>query len=109
MKTIALDFDNTYTTDPKFWMNFIVNSPFDVVIVTARDERHDKCHELGVLELYTDVYYTAGVAKHWWMKQFAPKHHKNIDIWIDDKPEAIFKNSEATPEWLEEWRKTREY
>lgn len=106
---IALDFDNTYTKAPEFWRQFMSKCfefNYGVCIVTARDGRFDRCPMLDDLEAWVDVYYCRGVAKKWWMEQFASI---SIDIWIDDKPEAILNNSVFTKSELEEWRATREY
>lgn len=108
---IALDYDNTYTVDPEFWYEFITNAKergYNIFIVTYRDERHDMTDGLQFLiEDDVDVYFTRGVAKKWWMNQFAPEHHRDVCVWIDDKPEAILNNSVIDNKGLEEWRQTR--
>jgi hypothetical protein len=111
MAKIAVDFDRTYTSDPHLWLAFMLDAKFaghDVFIVTARSGQSDRCEMLDDIEFRHDfpVYYTNGVAKRWWCLHNGPGV---VDIWIDDKPEAILENSNATPEWLEEWRTTREF
>lgn len=111
MANIAVDFDRTYTSDPPFWLRFMQNArkeghnPF---IVTARDRQLDWCVQLGFLADKYDfsVFCTNGVAKKWYMENIA---RYAVDIWIDDKPEAIVTNSTSTPAELDEWRATREY
>lgn len=108
MLNIALDYDNTYTTNPDFWRGFIEdanNYNYRVMIVTFRDERFDMTDELKFLiEHDVPVYFTRGVSKKWWMAQFALNDHKQVNIWIDDKPETILHNSELDFAGLEEWR-----
>jgi hypothetical protein len=103
--TIALDYDCTYDADPALWDLFIYNSEragHKVVLLTYRDANFDKTPLLLELEKKIPVYYTGGVAKRWWSEHFGPG---KIDIWIDDRPEAIISNSHYSPEALAEWRK----
>lgn len=106
---IALDYDNTYTEDPEFWYEFMETARgkgYEIFIVTFRDERYDMTEGLQFLiEDDYEVYFTRGVAKRWWMEQFAPEHH-NPTIWIDDKPEAILNNSNYTVNDLHVWRES---
>ena len=108
---IALDYDNTYTADPEFWYEFMLDAKergHDIFIVTYRDERYDMTDGLQFLiEDDFEVYFTRGVAKKWWMNQFAPEYHRDVCVWIDDKPEAILNNSVIDNEGLEAWRQTR--
>ncbi len=81
---IALDYDNTYTKDPKFWDEFIRYSKFyghSVTIVTMRGPSLPIDHDCGC-----DVIYTGLIAKAPYMKD---KGHK-VDIWIDDNPYHIY-------------------
>jgi hypothetical protein len=105
---ISVDYDNTYTSDPSFWYSFIVDAlakGYNPMIVTYRDERYDMTEALSFLiEDDIPVYFTRGVAKKWWMHQFAKEEHKDIHIWIDDKPHTILNNSELDNNGLKEWR-----
>lgn len=102
---IAIDYDKTYTADPELWNNFItmcLNMGHTPFICTYRDDRYDKTDDLIFLEQDdVEVVYTRGVAKKWWCEQFGPG---NVDIWIDDKPERIFQNSDFPIEQLKAWR-----
>lgn len=102
---IALDYDGTYDAHPTLWDMFIYNAfslGHRVSIITYRDNRFDKTPLLEALEKFgIPVYYTGGVAKRWWAEHFGPG---KIDIWIDDRPEAIINNSLYSPEALAEWR-----
>lgn len=105
---IALDFDSTYTADPYLWDLFIAGCRdlgHEVRIVTARDERFDRTAALVELEQRVPVVYCRGVAKKWFMTHFGEGF--SPDIWIDDRPESIFTNSEFAPDKLAEWRANR--
>lgn len=106
---IGLDYDHTYTADPTLWLEFIdiaVALGHEVRIVTARDERYDRTQALVDLEQYVPVIYCRGVAKKWFLTHFGDGF--SPDIWIDDKPESIFKNSDFAPDKLLEWRMNRD-
>ncbi len=106
---IALDYDETYTCDPILWDCFIRDAQrhgHTVVFVTYRDKDLDAiCEDYPrPPERYgIKIFYTAGVAKKWYMKHFGPKG--GVDIWIDDSPESIFENSAMTPNALHKWRR----
>jgi len=104
----ALDYDNTWTKDPAFWLDFIdlcKTHGHRVQIVTVRDERHDRTPPLVELELVLPVNYTRGVAKGWFMTHFGHGYLPNV--WIDDSPSSIYHNSEFSPDQLTEWRSKR--
>ena len=105
---IALDYDNTYTLEPVFWLAFVMTAEMfghEVRIVTIRDERYDRTEPLAQLERSLPVIYTRGVAKKWFLTHFGEGF--TPDIWIDDKPETILANSEFSPEGLAQWRAER--
>lgn len=80
---IALDYDATYTLDPKTWNKFIdlmQLADHEVMIVTYRDKDMPIDHDLPI-----PVYYTAFYAKRSYMKE----QGIDIDVWIDDWPEGI--------------------
>lgn len=111
MAKIAIDFDNTITTDFDGWvgvMTTLRDRGFDVFVVTARSSQLDRCDGLDWIEYDVGfpVFYTNGVAKKWWCLHNGPGE---VDIWIDDKPENILNNSTTPPEDLIVWRATREY
>lgn len=109
MVKIAVDYDQTYTSDPELWKDFMDKAAargHQVFIVTARSEELDNCETLEFLyEEGFEVYYTNGVAKRFWCLHNGPGV---VDIWIDDKPQNILENSISTPEYLQEWRNTRD-
>lgn len=105
---IGLDYDNTYSADPRLWRKFIDAARdygHDVRIVTARDDRFDRTVDMVALERWCPVIYTRGIAKRWFLEHFGGDFV--ADVWIDDKPESILANSSTTPEALAEWRATR--
>jgi hypothetical protein len=106
---IALDYDNTYTADPLFWNGFIKDAwarGHEVRIVTVRDERHDRTAPLIELERRVQIIYTRGVAKQHFCTHVADDGWVP-EVWIDDSPRSILENSSASPEWLTDWRATR--
>lgn len=106
---IALDYDLTYSLDPKFWNQVIAaarRNGHDIRVVTVRDDNLDRTAPLLELEQRLPVIYTCGVAKKWYCSHFGDGF--TPDVWIDDKPESVLNNSTATPEFLVEWRATRE-
>ena len=84
MARIGLDYDETFTTDPDLWRNFIRSAQsrgHEVKFVTYRSPRHpndDICSDAK--ECGIDVIFTAGRQK----CNFYP-----ADIWIDDSPVTI--------------------
>lgn len=84
---IALDYDDTYTRDPEFWMQFIKNTQARghwIAIVTWRKEEEIK-EIVEELNGICEVFATNRCAKQTFM------YNKGIraDIWIDDNPSAI--------------------
>lgn len=105
---IGLDYDNTYSADPRLWRKFIDAARdygHDVRIVTARDDRFDRTVDMVALERWCPVIYTRGTAKRWYCLHFVPDFQP--DVWIDDRPESILQNSPTSPEDLAAWRTTR--
>ena len=105
---IALDYDHTYTADPRFWDLFIKSAQragHDVRIVTVRNPSFDMTPRLDRLRHEVPIIWTSGVAKRWHCLHFGEGFVP--DIWIDDKPESILQNSTTSPEALAEWRLTR--
>ena len=103
---LALDYDDTYTLDPELWNAFALAARqrgHDVRIVTARcairDNVDDRIGDLPVI-------YCNGVAKRFYCREFADWVP---DVFIDDKPENVGNNSTASPEWLANWRLTRDH
>lgn len=83
---IALDYDNTYTTDKEFWNDFIVNgkSRFHKIICLTMRHPHEKIEDMPC-----EIYYTSRKAKLIWAKD----NNIKVDIWIDDRPAWLFDNA----------------
>ena len=90
---IALDFDGTYTEDPKLWSNFIsqaITSGHRIAFVTMRHDNERESIESAIKHMpYMKVFYTGRKAK----KPFMASLNQNPDIWIDDNPHWINQDS----------------
>lgn len=83
---ISLDYDDTYTRDPVFWLGFVRNAKqagHTVFCVTMRNasERVDTV----LANLVEDVIYTARAAK----REATLARGIWIDVWIDDMPHFV--------------------
>jgi len=79
---IALDYDATYTRDPKFWDEFVElagKHGHEVVCVTKREP------ELGTPGLSVRAVFSSRRAK----RPAASNAGIPISVWIDDTPESI--------------------
>ena len=87
--TIAIDFDDTFTSDPATWSDVIEvlqHAGHRVVCVSARRDCIEHRQELMVaLPNGVAVLLSYDTPK----REFARRHGVNVDIWIDDMPEAI--------------------
>lgn len=83
---IALDYDKTYTADPKLWDKFCTDAVelgHKIICLTMRyNNKEEKISNLPVSE----IYYTSRKAKLIWAKA----NNIHVDIWIDDKPSWLF-------------------
>lgn len=85
---IGFDYDDTYTRDPIFWIDFIKNAQkrgHYVFLTTWRTP--SECEDLDVelVSIVDGVYPTSRKAKSSYMYQQGIR----IDIWIDDNPSAV--------------------
>jgi len=102
---IALDFDATYTLDPRMWEEFIslsVQHGHTIILATYRHEVHDAHPLIDELKKIIPVYFTDGKAK----KPFLEALGIVVDVWIDDRPMTIVEDSawgQDSPE-LAAWR-----
>lgn len=87
--TIAIDFDDTFTADPTAWNRVIVTLQecgHRVVCVSAR--RNEFSHREQLRESLPDgveILLSYDTPK----RMFARANGVEVDIWIDDMPEAI--------------------
>lgn len=87
MKTIALDYDGTYTADPDMWNRVIElfkSYGWRVLVVTARRDTEENVAEVQVPGC--SVVFTRLSPKEWFMRE---NRGINVDIWIDDDPNVI--------------------
>lgn len=91
---LSLDYDDTYTRDPKAWNAFIMimqASGHKVYLVTWRNVQESN-NEIRQLSAILDgVYFTDRKAK---AKYMFENHNIIVDVWIDDNPSAILKSME---------------
>lgn len=82
---IALDYDQTYTTDPALWDEFInrcISRGHEVICITLRYPKE------AIADLPIPIHYTSRKAK----SDFCKVNSIKVDIWIDDKPAYIFED-----------------
>ena len=85
---ISLDYDDTFTADPKFWREFIdlaLRHNHKVVCVTARSDTMGNREEVKTaLPNIPHIF-----CNHKFKDKIATRRGYNIDVWIDDRPEDI--------------------
>jgi hypothetical protein len=87
---IAIDYHDTYATDPKMW-NVIIEILWlrkNEVICISRDHNggEDEIYDsIGKFIGKKNVYITDGMGK----KEYCKKNNIDVDIWIDDNPKHI--------------------
>lgn len=106
---IALDFDDTFTCDPAFWLSFIKlahKQGHQVYICTMR---HDFGRERQEVEEAINGLVPIIFCCRKWKKKVAEEKDIHISIWIDDMPAAImdqrnlYINEYTTGEQLHIW------
>lgn len=91
---IGMDFDDTYTRDPKAWNDFIRSfrsRGHKVYIVTWRFESESNDLYLNLGNFVDGIYPTGRLAK----EKFMYSKGIRIDVWIDDNPSAILNTMEG--------------
>lgn len=87
--TIAIDYDDTFTADVNAWSKVIEVlqlAGHDVVCISARRDELNQRRELeAALPKGVRVLLSYGDPK----QLYATSRGVNVDIWIDDCPEAI--------------------
>ena len=87
---LSLDYDDTYTEDPEFWLDFISRCKLrghKIYCVTMRDDTTAQLIDPRLHQSVT-IFATCGQAK----KAYCEARGIRIDIWIDDHPEWIGKS-----------------
>lgn len=95
---IALDFDRTFTSDIPFWRTFVLHAlerGHTVYCVTARHENETNVKQVETLFGPTVFPLLAGViyTHHQSKRAIAQVWGVKVDIWIDDMPEGVGKQS----------------
>ena len=90
--TIGMDYDGTFTADPKLWSTFVANAKgagHRVVMITARRDTEENNDDINAMMDHWGcqmpiVFSSLG------SKLYAvEKRGIKIDIWIDDDPEKL--------------------
>lgn len=92
---LGLDYDDTYTADPLLWNWFIAKAlerGHEVYCTSFRNEEdmEEPKLSLGLLIGSANCYGTGGLGKN----HFMLKQGIQIDVWIDDCPDAVCRGYE---------------
>lgn len=83
---IALDYDDTFTLDPDFWLLFIesaTNHGHKVICITARRKILEHQQELmRALPDSVETHFSYDEPK----ADYAKRNNIFVDVWIDDSP-----------------------
>jgi hypothetical protein len=85
---IAIDFDGTFTVDPRTWRSVIrtlVDAGHTVICATARTQSNANDHDLSEATGVKVVCCGVEVCK----RVACARAGYNVAVWIDDCPEAI--------------------
>lgn len=86
---ISIDYDDTFTVNQEMWLKIIQiweSEGFKVVCCTARRDTFDNRKQLQTtLPETVNVYFAYDCPK----RQYMEYRGVDVDIWIDDSPEAI--------------------
>lgn len=86
---IAIDYDDTYTLNPKMWdqaINLFMLNGFSVIMVTARRDTEENREELEkASQGRWRCYFTNLGSK----TDFIRRRGMKVDVWIDDDPESL--------------------
>ena len=101
--TISLDYDDTFTADPKLWCQFVSLAQYrghKVICVSARYDTEENRRELTTsMPDGVDVILCDHKAK----LEVVRERGVEIDIWLDDRPEAVlYSHGSSEPFPLEE-------
>lgn len=91
---ISIDFDDTYTNDPKLWDRFAADAiarGHTVYCVSARAEQHmdEPRRSIGLIISENNCIGTNYRPKRAFMREV---HKVHVNVWIDDLPEMIVEN-----------------
>lgn len=84
--TIAIDYDDTFTSAPDLWKDFIATAysyGHRLVCITARRKTFDNIKELrDTLPPMVEAHFSYDEPK----AEYARRNGIAVDIWIDDRP-----------------------
>lgn len=89
---ICIDYDGTYTEDPKLWDGFIKRAKQNNHTVICTTMRYKETEEIPKQYISPDldaIYYTSRQAK----QSFLANLSIHPNIWIDDNPRWIYTDS----------------
>jgi HK97 family phage prohead protease len=90
--TISIDYDDTFTAAPGLWRSFIADATARgnrVVCITRREDTEANRHELRVAFADLEVPRLLLTGPDQQKRAAAKAAGLSVDIWIDDRPEAI--------------------
>lgn len=104
---IAFDYDNTISKDADVFievMRVLQARGHDVFVVTARRD-HIHPEDFREIEKEFKVYKTRHIAKRMYMREI---EGIEVDVWVDDSPEAILENWEGEPRTFRDFNNDQE-
>lgn len=93
---ISLDFDGTFSSDPKFWLLFARDAVVHghrVITVTHRRKTFDNEQAMRNLGVNWPIIFAYDQPK----KMAAIEHGFAVDVWVDDHPEGVGTGDEQQP------------
>ena len=106
--TFAFDYDNTISRDANGFISMMTELQargHEVFVVTAR-RKHIHPEDFKEIEKLFKVYKTRHIAKRLYMREV---EGIEVDVWVDDMPEAIIQNWEGTPRTFRDLNKDGKY
>lgn len=92
MKNINVDYDNTFTSDPDFWVLFIDSAQLRGYKIFCISQRTDNCTNKEELRKALPAGVSIFLTNHNPKKEWAERRGLTVDIWIEDNPLAIFES-----------------
>lgn len=92
---LGLDYDNTFTRDPEFWLGVVALAKSRSHLVFVVTMRHASTEGVPVMQalghVADGIFFSGRKAK----KPFMQEHGISVDVWIDDMPFFIENNAAA--------------
>jgi hypothetical protein len=90
--TISVDFDRTFSADPRLWGEFARQSVADgnTVVMISRRPETDREEVMGTLGDYADAFSQVLLVGGDTLKADAAQSAGiDVDVWVDDSPQTI--------------------